>query len=235
MFRIVMTAARRCGDRERAKGSAPSRRIMITIYHLGVSQSDRVVWLAEELGLPYQIEWFHRQADMLAPPGLAKVHPLGRAPVIRDGELVLAESGAIVEYLAMRYGGGRLIVASHAANYADYLFWLHLAPGTLMPFLMLQMTVQVGAAARDHGMIRHIADQLDTLYDLYENRLATVQYLAGNELTLADIMSAFAFTAMANYGGRDLEKYPNVRTYAQRLQSRPAYVRAMAIAGPHIP
>ena len=208
---------------------------MITIYHLGVSQSDRVVWLAEELGLSYQIEWFHRQADMLAPPELADVHPLGRAPVIRDGGRVIAESGAIVEYLARRYGEGRLTVAPDAANFADYLFWFHFASGTLMPFLMVEMTVQVGAASRDHGMIRHIAGQLETVYRLYDDRLADVPYLAGEELTLADIMSAFAFTAMANYGGRDLSKHPNIRTYVQRLEARPAYVRAMAIAGPHVP
>ena len=208
---------------------------MITIYHLGVSQSDRVVWLAEELGLPYRIEWFHRQADMLAPPGLAEVHPLGRAPVIRDDDLVLAESGAIVEYLARRYGDGRLTVAPDAFNYAAYLFWFHFAQATLMPFLMVQMTVEVGAASRDHRMIRHIADQLETIYGLYEDRLAAVPYLAGDELTLADIMSAFAFTTMANYGGRSLDNCPGIRAYVRRLQSRPAYVRAMAVAGSHLP
>ena len=208
---------------------------MITIYHLGRSQSDRVVWLAEELGLTYGIEWFHRQPDMLAPPELADVHPLGRAPIIRDGERVIAESGAIVEYLARRYGDGRLTVAPDAPNYADYLFWFHFASGTLMPFLMVEMTVEVGAAARGHPMIRHLADQLDTVYALYEERLATVRHLAGDELTLADIMSAFAFTAMANYGGRDLQRYTNICAYVRRLQSRPAYIRAMAIAGPHIP
>lgn len=208
---------------------------MITIYHLGVSQSDRVVWLAEELGLPYQIEWFHRQSNMLAPPELARVHPLGRAPVIRDGEHVIAESGAIAEYLARRYDNGRLIVSPDSANFADYLFWFHFAPGTLMPFLMVEMTVEVGAASRDHPMIRHIAQQLETVYQLYEDRLATVPYLAGADFTLADIMSAFAFTAMANYGGRDLLKYPNICSYVRRLEARPAYARAMAIAGPHNP
>ena len=97
---------------------------MITIYHLGVSQSDRIVWLMEELGLPYELVWFHRGADRLAPPEYLALHPAAMAPVIADGDLVLAESIAIAQYIAHRHGGGRLTVAPSAEGYPDYLYWL---------------------------------------------------------------------------------------------------------------
>src|ERR1700742_705359 len=97
---------------------------MITIYHLGVSQSDRVVWLMEELGLPYRLEGFDRGADMLAPPEYVALHPAAMAPVIKDGNLVLAESVAIVQYIANRHGGGRLTVPPDSESYPDYLYWL---------------------------------------------------------------------------------------------------------------
>jgi glutathione S-transferase len=112
---------------------------MITIYHLGVSQSDRIVWLAEELGLDYQIEWFHRGPTMVAPDELKAIHPMGRAPVIRDGALVLAESGAIVQYLIERHGEGKLAVPAGAPNHADYLFWFHFAGSSFMPLVMVEM------------------------------------------------------------------------------------------------
>jgi glutathione S-transferase len=109
---------------------------MITIYHLGISRSERIIWLAEELGIAYRLEVFQRESTGLAPDALKAIHPLGKAPVIRDGETVLAESGAIVEYLVERYGEGRLSVPPAAANYPRYIYFMHFAEGSLMTLLI---------------------------------------------------------------------------------------------------
>src|SRR5438034_11719808 len=105
---------------------------MITIYHLSRSRSERIVWLAEELGLEYRLERFEREPNGAAPGAMKTIHSLGRAPVVRDGETVLAESGAIVDYIVHRHGGGRLAVRPDAPNFARYLYWLHFAEGSLM-------------------------------------------------------------------------------------------------------
>src|SRR5215475_10689180 len=115
---------------------------MLTVHHLGVSQSERVVWLCEELGIAYQLKRYERRADnRLAPPDYKSLHPLGAAPVITDGELVLAESAAVVEYLIHTHGGGRLAVAPGTPGYADYLYWFHFANGTLQPAMMRVMVL----------------------------------------------------------------------------------------------
>ena len=114
---------------------------MITIYHLDTSRSERIVWLMEELGLDYEVEVFERGPDIFAPEELKRVHPLGRAPVIRDGDTVLAESGAIVEYVVARHGGGRLAVAPSEPGFARYLYWLHYAEGSLMLQLLREASL----------------------------------------------------------------------------------------------
>jgi glutathione S-transferase len=206
---------------------------MITIYHLGVSQSDRIVWLAEELGLDYRIEWFHREPSMVAPDALKAIHPMGRAPVIRDGELLLAESGAIVQYLIEHHGEGRLAVPAGAPNHADYLFWFHFAGSSFMPLVMVDMVSR--GRDGDAALSGHFSRQLDTAYRLIEDRLAKAPYFAGEHLSAADIMMAFPLTTMARFGGRDLGDYPAISAYGARLNERPAYARAMAVAGPDKP
>jgi glutathione S-transferase len=204
---------------------------MITIYHLGVSQSDRIVWLMEELGLPYQLEWFDRGADRLAPPEYLALHPASMAPVIKDGDRILAESVAIVQYIAHKHGGGRLTVAPSADNYADYLYWLQFNNNTLGGFFVKSALASAGS---DGGLIGKLAHRrTEGLFRQMNDHLARHTHLAGEEFTLADLMSGFALITMPKLGfGRTIDDLPNVQRYAQRLTQRPAWQKAMSIAGP---
>lgn len=204
---------------------------MITIYHLGVSQSDRIVWLMEELGLPYQLEWYDRGPDRLAPPEYIALHPAAMAPVIRDGDLVLAESTAIVQYLAHKYGGGRLTVAPNTPHYANYLYWLQFNNNVLTGFFV--KSALKAAGGHDGGIIGKIAQRRsDGLFQQMDHHLATNAYLAGDEFTLADLMSGFAVTSLPVVSGQSLDGLKNVQLYAQKLTQRLAWKKAMAIAGP---
>jgi glutathione S-transferase len=202
---------------------------VITIYHLGVSQSDRIVWLMEELGLPYQLEWFDRGADRLAPPEYLALHPASMAPVIKDGDRLLAESVAIVQYIAHKYGGARLTVAPSADNYADYLYWLQFNNNSLCGFF-----VKSALAGGDAGLIGKLAHRrTEGLYQQMNEHLSRHTWLAGKEFTLADLMSGFAVLTMPKLGfGRPIDDLPNIQRYAQQLAQRPAWQKAMSIAGP---
>jgi glutathione S-transferase len=203
---------------------------MITIYHLGVSQSDRIVWLMEELGLPYQLEWFDRGADRLAPPEYLALHPAAMAPVIKDGDRVLAESTAIVQYLAHKYAGGRLTVAPNSEHYADYLYWLQFNNNAQGSFFVKMALLGTG---HEDNMIGKVAQRRsEGLFRQMNEHLGRQPYLAGNDFTLADLVSGFAVTTMPLLGGRKLDDLPNVQAYAQRLMQRPAWQKAMSIAGP---
>jgi glutathione S-transferase len=204
---------------------------MITLYHLGVSQSDRIVWLMEELGLPYQLEWFDRGADRLAPPEYLALHPASMAPVIKDGDRVLAESVAIVQYIAHKHGGGRLTVAPSAENYADYLYWLQFNNNALSGFFVKSA---LASAGHDGGLIGKLAQRrTEGLFRQMNDRLADHTHLAGDEFTLADLMSGFALITLPKMNmGRTLGDLPNIQSYAQRLTLRPAWQKAMGIAGP---
>jgi glutathione S-transferase len=203
---------------------------MITIYHLGVSQSDRVVWLMQELGLPYQLKWFDRGEDMLAPPEYVALHPAAMAPVIKDGDLVLAESVAIVQYIAHRHGGGRLTVAPTAGNYPDYLYWLQFNNNAQCGFFVERALTGTGL---DGGIIGKVARRrTDGLFRQMNEHLADRAYLAGDEFTLADLMSGFAVITMPKLGARAMNDLPNIQRYADRLMQRPAWQKAMSIAGP---
>lgn len=206
---------------------------MVTIYHLGRSRSERIVWLMEELGLPYELVKFDRGPDRFAPQDLQQVHPLGRAPVIRDGDVVLAESGAIVEYLITRHGGGRLAVPPSDPGYARYLYWFHYAEGSLMLQLLRESTlVKLVPGARElPGMQRVRATTLQHL-GFIEQTLARSDYFAGPAFTAADVMMLFPFTTLLEFlpGTVDLEPYPQLLAYVERIQRRPAYVKALAIA-----
>jgi glutathione S-transferase len=203
---------------------------MITIYHLGVSQSDRIVWLMEELGLPYRLEWFDRGPDRLAPPEFLALHPAAMAPVIRDGDRVLAESTAIVQYIAHKHGGGRLTVPPHAENYADYLYWLEFNNNAQCG-VFLKMALQ-GADPEQNILAKVAHRRTEGLFKHMNDHLGRHSYLAGEAFSLADLMSGFAVTTMPALGGRTLDDLPNVQRYAERIMQRPAWQKAMAIAGP---
>lgn len=205
---------------------------MITIHHLGVSQSDRVVWLMEELGLPYDLKWYDRGEDMLAPAALRALHPMGTAPVITDGDLVLAESTAICEYVSQRHGGGALSVGVDEADYPHYLYWMQFNNNALTSAL-IKMAVQSTSGEDESNVVYRTALlRQEGLYRQLNERLGQHDYLAGDRFTCADIMSLFNVTTLLRFGGRPIDDLPNVQAYVKRLSARPAYQKAMAIAGP---
>ena len=206
---------------------------MIIVHHLGVSQSERVVWLCEELDIPYTLQHYDRDPiTRLAPAAYRKLHPMGIAPVITDGDLVLAESGAILEYLNVKYGGGRLGVGPDRHNFADYLFWFHFANGTMMPSEMSSVILRLLGLKGDNPMIAMLNERSIRGYAMVEERLGVVPYFAGNELTAADMMMLFPLSTMRAFAPRDLAPFPHIRAYLRRIGERPAYRRAMAKAAP---
>ena len=207
---------------------------MITIHHLGHSQSERILWLCEELSIPYELKRYTRDAvTRLSPPELKALHPLGAAPVIEDGGLMLAESAAIVEYLIARHGGGGLKLCPEHPDFAPYLYWLHFANGNLQPVMLRRLTLERALPA-DHPVLAATQERLDKVLALVEERLGQAPYFAGDVFSAADIMSVFSLTTMRLFLPVDLAPYPNIRTYLQRIGERPAYRRAMTNGDPEL-
>lgn len=203
---------------------------MITIYHLSTSRSERIVWLMEELGLDYRLEPFQRQPSGAAPDALKAIHPLGKAPVIRDGETVLAESGAIVDYIVHRHGGDRLAVQPTAAEYARYLYWLHFAEGSLMSLMLIALVLsRVPDGSASPAGIRVLA-RMRQMLAFVDAELGDGPYFAGAAFTAADVMMTFPFTTMRLFLDYDLAPFPNIVAYLQRIEARPAYLKAIAVA-----
>ncbi|AWB25529.1 glutathione S-transferase family protein [Methylobacterium currus] len=201
---------------------------MLTIHHLGHSQSERILWLCEELGLPYDLKRYQRDpVTILAPPDLRALHPLGAAPIIEDDGVVLAESAAIVEYVIVKHGNGRLRLGPDHPDYAAFLYWFHFANGNLQPVVARLMMVNRVGLGPDHPVQAAVQGRLDRVMALVEARLSEVSYLAGDDFTAADIMSVFSLTTMRLFQPIDLAPYPAIRAYLQRVGARPAYRRAM--------
>ncbi len=208
---------------------------MITIHHLGVSQSERIVWLCEELAIPYTLQRYQRDPiTRLAPAAYKALHPMGIAPVITDGDVVLAESGAIIEYVIARYGGGRLAIGPERPNFPDYLFWFHFANGTMMPSQMSSTLLAMIAGSQENPLAAMINDRSERAFAMVENTLGEVPYFAGNELTAADIMMLFSLSTMRAFAHRDLSAFPHIRAYLKRIGERPAYQRAMKKGDPEM-
>lgn len=208
---------------------------MLTIHHLGRSQSERILWLCEELGVPYDLVRYRRDpVTILAPPELRALHPLGAAPVIEDEGLVLAESAAIVEYVIARHGGGRLRLGPEHPDHAAFLYWFHFANGNLQPVIGRLMIVNRAGLGPDHPVLAAMQGRLDRVMALVEARLGEAPHLAGEAFTAADIMSVFSLTTMRLFQPIDLAPYPNIRAYLQRIGDRPAYRRAMAKGDPDL-
>jgi glutathione S-transferase len=205
---------------------------MITIYHLSTSRSERIIWLMEELGLEYKLERFQRESSGAAPPAMKAIHALGRAPVIRDGETVLAESGAIVDYILHRHGGGRLTVPPEAPAYARYLYWQHFAEGSLMSLLLIALVLSRVPEPSASPVAGRIQARMKQMLSFVDSELGDGPWFAGAEFTAADVMMVFPFTTMRLFLEYELAPYSKILEYLRRIEARPAYRRAMALADP---
>ncbi|MDE2072270.1 MAG: glutathione S-transferase [Alphaproteobacteria bacterium] len=201
---------------------------MIVVHHLNNSRSQRILWLLEEMATPYEIVKYQRLPPPmpLAPPELKKVHPLGKAPVMVDGETVIAESAAIVEYLIDTYGKGRFKPAPGSADYWAYVEWLHYAEGSAMlPLLLALYTSRLGEAAAP--LRPRIDSEIENHFSYMAMRLTGRDFFVGHGLSGADIQMLFVLEA----AGALLEAYPVLKDYRTRMQARPAYQRAIEKGG----
>lgn len=220
---------------------------MITVHHLENSRSQRVLWLLEELGLPYEVKRYARDPKtMLAPPELAQVHPLGKSPVISDDGLVVAESGAIVEYLVDTYGGSQgLKPTAGTPAHRQYVYWLHFAEGTAMPPLVMKLVFDkvrnapvpffirpVVKGVADQVMKSFIGPNLKRQFAYMEQELNQRPWFAGDAFSAADIQMSFPLEA-AQSGGALGDTHPKLVAWLQRIHARPAYQRALERGGPY--
>ncbi|KAI0864060.1 glutathione S-transferase [Xylaria cubensis] len=210
----------------------------LIVHHLGVSQSDRVVWLCEELGIEYELRKY-RRSPYLAPPEYNALHPLGAAPVIEDGSFKLAESGACVEYIAQTYGKGQFIIAPGHKDYADYLYWFHFANASFQSALMRDLAIRsVGgadnAAGQGSAILTRFAAKLSAMLTFIDDRLAKVPWLAGEQFTAADIMLVCCLTTMRCFALLDLGGYDNILAYLARVSARDGYRQARQKGDPEL-
>lgn len=164
---------------------------MLTVHHLGVSASERIVWLCEELEIPYELVRYDREPAGGAPAEYKALHPSGTAPVVTDGDITLAESGAVIDYIIAKYGQGRLALGPESPDFADYLFWLHYANGSFVPAVVNRIILSRVAGAADNPVAKAMGAREERAYAAIAARLAQAPYFAGNAFTAADIMMFF--------------------------------------------
>lgn len=217
---------------------------MITIHHLRNSRSQRILWLLEELGLDYDIQCYERDPQtLLAPASLRQVHPLGKSPVITDGDLTLAESGAIIEYLVNQYGNGRLSPKVGTPERWRYTYWLHYAEGSVMPMLLMKLVFDrieqqpmpffarpIAQAITHQVKDAFVMPQLDQHLDYMETELGKTGWFAGDDFTAADIQMSFPVEAAAARVGLAASR-PQLMAFLAQIHARPAYQRALARGG----
>jgi glutathione S-transferase len=218
-------------------------RAMVTVHHLNNSRSQRILWLLEELGVPYDIKRYQRDAKTsLAPPELLAVHPLGKSPVITEGDLTLAESGAIIEYLVERHGNGKLAPAPGSADRIRYNYWMHFAEGSAMPPLVMKLVFNriehapmpffakpIAKAIAKKTKGGFIDPNIDRNTAYVEGELGRSEWFAGPEFTAADVQMSFPVEALVARG-RDTHR-PNMKRFLERIHARPAYKRALERGG----
>ncbi len=226
---------------------------MITLHHLDNSRSQRILWMLEELGLKYEVQYHKRNLKTkLAPPSLRAVHPLGKAPVLVDGDLTLVESGAILEYLVEKYGAGKFKPAAGTSEYLRYVFWMHFAEGTAMTPLLLSLILKkildppiplpLPAKLLMAPIVKGISGQVSKLLitpnlkahqDYMEAELNKSMWFAGNEFTAADVQMSFVVEASAARGDVNSATRPKMMAFLERIQARPEYKKALDIGGPY--
>jgi glutathione S-transferase len=218
---------------------------MIVVHHLNNSRSQRVLWLLEELGIPYEVKRYERdRKTMLAPPELREVHPLGKSPVVTDGGNTLAETGAVVEYLLERHGQGRLVPPAGTPERLRFTYWLHYAEGSAMPPLLLKLVVDRVEGAKMPFFARPIAraiagrlrdgfvgPQLETHLSYMDGQLAKSPWFAGDEFTAADIQMSFPVEVAVSRAGLTERTRPHLWAFLRRIHERPAYKRAVERGG----
>ena len=219
---------------------------MIVVHHLNNSRSQRVLWLLEELGVPYEIKHYQRdKKTMLAPPELRAVHPLGKSPVVTDNGKTLAESGAIVEYLVDTYGQGRLKPPAGTDERLRYTYWLHFAEGSAMPPFLIKLIVDRIENAKAPFFVRPVAKgiaarirkgfldrQIGSILNYIESELGKHEWFAGKEFSAADIQMSFPCEVAAMRGGSGAPR-PKLAAFVERIHARPAYKRALEKGGPY--
>ena len=219
---------------------------MIIVHHLNNSRSQRVLWLLEELGIPYEIQKYERDAKtMLAPPALLKVHPLGKSPVITEDGVTVAESGAIIEYLLDKHGAGRLMPPAGTPERLRFTYWLHFAEGSAMSPLLMKLVFDrietspmpffVRPIARGiSGKVKQvlIEPNLKRQLDYMESELGKSEWFAGNDFSAADIQMSFPIEAAAQRAGLDASR-PKLMTWLKKIHARPAYRKALERGGPY--
>lgn len=219
---------------------------MIVVHHLENSRSQRVLWLLEELGLPYEVKRYERdKRSNLAPPALLKVHPLGKSPVIEDNGVVIAETGAIVEHIIDEHGEGRLAPQRGTPEWRRYRYWMHAAEGSYMPPLVLTLMLGRMDSAPMPFFAKPIAKKLTqavrdsyldnttkALFGYLESELSKSPFLAGAELSGADIMMSFPAEAALQRSAA-AKGAPHLKTYVEKLHARPAFKRALERGGPY--
>ena len=217
---------------------------MIVVHHLNNSRSQRILWLLEELGLPYEVRRYRRDAKtMLAPPELRAAHPLGKSPVISDDGLTIAESGAIVEYLADKYGAGKLLPAPGTPERLRCTYWMHFAEGSAMPPLLMKLIFDriesgpmpffakpIARAIARKGKSSFVQPNIDRILDFMESELGKSAWFAGASFSAADIQMSFPLEAAAARGGLD-EKRSKLWAFLKNIHARPAYLRALEKGG----
>jgi glutathione S-transferase len=217
---------------------------MIIVHHLNNSRSQRILWLLEELGLDYDIKRYQRDPQtMLAPPELRRIHPLGKSPVITDGDLTLAESGAIIEYLVGRYGNGRLVPTADTPEKLRYTYWLHYAEGSMMPPLLLKLIFDrlerapmpffakpIARAIAKKTKSSFVEPRINQHLDYMEAELGKTAWFAGAEFTAADVQMSFPLEAATVRGGLNSSR-PNLMRFLDRIHARPAYKKAIERGG----
>ncbi len=219
---------------------------MITVHHLENSRSQRVLWLLEELEIPYEIQHYKRDRKTnLAPPELKSVHPVGKSPVITDGDVTVAETGAIIEYVLERHGKGRLVPPAGTPERLRYTYWLHAAEGSIMPLLVMKLIFTqttrkpvpffirpiTKAVANEVGKA-YIDPSLKAMLDYAESELSRSEWFAGDEFSAADVQMSFPVEGAAVRADLS-EDYPRMQAFLDRIHARPAWKKALERGGPY--
>lgn len=217
---------------------------MIIVHHLNNSRSQRVLWLLEELNIPYEIKRYERDPKTIrAPKSLREIHPLGKSPVITDGDITVAESGAIIDYLIRTYAKETFLPEESSAEFRDYQYWMHFSEGSLMPPLLMRMLFEkvktspmpffikpVAKMIADKVLTTFVNPEIKLNMGFVDQHLSTHTWFTGDNLTGADFQMSFPLEASVAAGAIG-NKYPNIHAYVKRFQERSAYLKALEKGG----